>query len=127
MLDEIKHFFTDIKNDFKASVNQLKNIKNETQMRLNEEISSSIDNLLETVKNEALANEDIQLVIKLIIVAIIIHLIFSTIVLIYIAVSCYVMIYKQKVFNKDYIPPNQSKPYLKDMEISDQFLRKDKE
>uniref|UniRef100_A0AC34F749 Uncharacterized protein n=1 Tax=Panagrolaimus sp. ES5 TaxID=591445 RepID=A0AC34F749_9BILA len=98
-------------------------------MRLNEEISSSIDNLLETVKNEALANEDIQLVIKLIIVAIIIHLIFSTIVLIYIAVSCYVMIYKQKVFSKDYIPPNQSssKPYLKDMEISDQFLRKDKE
>ena len=91
-------------------------------MKLFLELSTQIDVLLEGVKNEALSNEDVQLVIQLIIVAIVIHLTFSTIVLVYIGVSCYVMIYKQKVFSKEYAA-SQGKPYYKDQEIADKFIK----
>ena len=41
-------------------------------------------------------------------IAIVIHVVFSVIVLVYIGVSCYVMIYKQRVFSKDLIAKKEN-------------------
>lgn len=83
------------------------------------ELSNQIDVLLENVKDAALNDEDIQLVIKLVAAGIVMQILFMIIVISYIIFSCYVMIYKQKVFSEEHgIGQN-----LKERELSNKFLR----